>query len=330
MSDHKSDKSHSDVERAATPSSDDHDSHLGVLTVEATHKVYGKYSKCLGLAAYIYSLDGTTTHNYLAFAASFFGNHSLISTIQVAQAVIIAVGKPVIAKIADVGSRGSAYVFVLIFYVVGYIVIASANNIQSVGGGIVVYAVGYTGLQLLTQIIIADITTLKWRGLVSALMSMPFIINAFVGSNIATDIIQGAGWRWGYGMFAILVPAALSPLIITLLWAEWKARKLGIVKQRNSTKSFRHKFFSTVDKLDVVGLVLLGTAVALILLPLTLSRSARSGWKNPSIIAMLVVGIVLLPVYLFWDIKFAKHPVVPRRFLLNRSVVIAADFSNSS
>ena len=42
----------------------------------------------LGLAAYIYSLDGTTTWNYLAFVTSSFGDHSLISTIQVAQSII--------------------------------------------------------------------------------------------------------------------------------------------------------------------------------------------------------------------------------------------------
>jgi len=45
-------------------------------------------SYSLGLAAYIYSLDGTTTWNYLAFATSSFGDHSLISTIQVAQSII--------------------------------------------------------------------------------------------------------------------------------------------------------------------------------------------------------------------------------------------------
>ena len=55
----------------------------------------------------------------------------------------------------------------------------------------------YSGLQLLTQIIIADITTLKWRGLVSALTSSPFIINAFVGSNLANIVLERLGWRWG-------------------------------------------------------------------------------------------------------------------------------------
>ena len=41
-------------------------------------------------------------------------------------------------------------------------------------------------------------------------------------------------------------------------------------------------------------------------------------------IAMIVVGCVLLPVFAFWDIYFAKRPVFPRRFLTNRSVVFAA------
>ncbi len=96
----------------------------------------------------------------------------------------------------------------------GYIVIASAQNIQTVAGGIVLYAVfvfpifrvsisinitrsGYTGLQLLTSIIIADITSLQWRGFAVGMTSLPFIINAFIGSNVSTQVLEGAGWRWG-------------------------------------------------------------------------------------------------------------------------------------
>ncbi|KAG6840370.1 hypothetical protein C0991_007145 [Blastosporella zonata] len=316
----------------SVPSSSDEDiaAYAGVKTVEATHKVYGKYSKwalfiSLGLAAYIYSLDGSTTYTYLSYAASEFEDHTLISTIQVAQSMIIAVGKPVIAKFADVTSRGAAYTIVLIFYVIGYIVIASAKNIETVAGGIILYAIGYTGLQLLTQIIIADITTLKWRGLVLSLISMPFIINAFVGANISANIVTGAGWRWGYGMFAILIPVSLLPLISTLLWAENKARKLGIVPKRNASgRSLSQRILRGADKLDVPGLLLIGASVALILLPLTLSSTAKGGWHNASMIAMIVVGCVLIPVIGFYEFKFARFPVVPHRFVVNRSVVIAS------
>ena len=42
----------------------------------------------IGLASYVYSLDNQTTSNYLAFATSYFGEHSLISSIQVAQSIL--------------------------------------------------------------------------------------------------------------------------------------------------------------------------------------------------------------------------------------------------
>lgn len=40
-------------------------------------------------------------------------------------------------------------------------------------------------------------------------------------------------------------------------------------------------------------------------------------------IAMIVVGCVLIPVYALWDLKYAKFPVIARRFVFNRSVVLA-------
>ncbi|KAL1747554.1 major facilitator superfamily domain-containing protein [Schizophyllum fasciatum] len=301
----------------------------GAKTVEATFRVFGRYSRWalfigLGLAAYIYSLDGQTTYTYLAYATSSLGDHGLLATVQTAQAIIIACGKPVVAKLADVSSRGSAFLFVLVFYVVGYIVIASAHSIETICGGIILYAVGYTGLQLLTQIIIADITTLKWRGLVSSLISAPFIINAFVGSNISAQVVGRSGWRWGYGMFAILIPVSLAPLIVTLLWAERKAKRLGLVVKREQQHSLPARLYHTAQKLDVMGLLLIGTSVALILLPLTLAKGAKGQWDNPSMIAMEVVGCVLLIAVAVWDFKFAAYPAIPRRFVVNRSVVFAS------
>lgn len=59
--------------------------------VEAAGNVFGRYSRLfisLSLASYIYSLDSSTTSSYLSFAASSFGEHSLISSVQVAQSVI--------------------------------------------------------------------------------------------------------------------------------------------------------------------------------------------------------------------------------------------------
>ncbi|KAG9042123.1 hypothetical protein FS837_011259 [Tulasnella sp. UAMH 9824] len=306
------------------------DAHIGVKKVEAAAKVYRGRTKWflylgIALASYIYSLDGTTTWTYLSWAQSSFGKHSLIASIQVAQSIIIAVGKPIVAKLADVTSRPVAYTSVLLFYVIGYIVIASANNTNQIAGGIVVYAMGYTGLQVLTSIIVADITSLQYRGLVQGLTSAPFILNAFVSAFISESVLGPtfSGWRWGYGMFAILIPAALSPLILTLFWAEHAAYKRGYLEHERSVPLGEKIKRSVIDS-DVLGLLLLSAGVALLLLPLTLANNAKGRWHNPSMIAMIVLGPIFLIAFGIYEWKFSPKPLAPARFLKNPSVVIAS------
>ncbi|KAF8598531.1 drug:h+ antiporter [Ceratobasidium sp. AG-I] len=318
----------------------EHDSERGVHTtkpvgvrkaegaqkvITGTHKVLLVIS--IALAAYMYSLDGSTTWTYLAFAGSSFGDHSLIAAVQVAQSIIVACGKPFIAKSADALSRPVAYGLVVLFYVLGYIIIASAQSIGTVAGGIIIYAVGYTGLQLLLQIIIADITTLKWRGLSSGLVSAPFIINAFVGSEVSASVMApgGPGWRWGYGMFAILVPVTIIPLIVVLGWAQHKARVQGLIEPSTGpSQSGYQKASSVLAEVDLFGLFILAGGVACVLLPLTLAAKAKGGWSNPSMIAMLTLGPILLIAFGLYEWKFASHPVVPMKFLRNKAIVGAA------
>lgn len=64
---------------------------LGVYKIYSILALYGAdESLCpsLGLASYMYSLDSSTTPMYLSFVASSFEEHSLISSIQIAQSVI--------------------------------------------------------------------------------------------------------------------------------------------------------------------------------------------------------------------------------------------------
>ncbi|KAJ7174007.1 major facilitator superfamily domain-containing protein [Mycena crocata] len=321
-------RAHSIAEDPVTETADLTPSQIQPHRIAPITRFYGQRAKWalfigLGLASYIYSLDGTTTATYLPYATSEFGGHNLLGPIQVAQGIIVAVGKPVIAKVADVGSRGTAYCGVLFFYVIGYTIIFSSWNIQSVVAGVILYAIGYTGLQLLTQVVIADITTLKWRGLVLSLNSVPFLINAFVGSNISAAIIEHVGWRWGYGMFIILIPIALSPLIVSLLWSERITRRLEPTSPIEQKKTYVQRLLDTAEELDAVGLLLIGASISLTLLPLSLAQHSTRG-GNRGGLAMFLVGTIFVPVFAFWDFRRAKYPVIPFRFVLNRSVVGAS------
>lgn len=184
---------------------------------------------------------------------------------------------------------------------------------------------GYTGLQLLSVIVIADMTTLRWRGLSAALLSLPFVINCFVGAEIVNGILPN--WRWGYGMFVILVPVCLAPIVATMFWAQSKAKK--IIKQQQAALqtpaqprlSIVQQVIKAINEMDIIGLILVATSLALILLPLSLAQTSKGGWSNPSMIAMIVIGCVLFPVFIVYDTKFAKYPIMPWKFLKNASIL---------
>ncbi|KAG8826628.1 hypothetical protein FRC19_008457 [Serendipita sp. 401] len=308
---------------------------LGTGRAEASAKVWGRYSIwalyiSLGLAAYVYSLDYSTTYFYTPFATSSFSVHSLLSSIEVVSQIILAVGKPVVARIADLQSRPFAFTIVLTFYIVGYILIASSHSVSHYAAGRVFQSAGQTGLQILSQIIVADITPLKWRGFVTAWLSGPFIINSFIGSKIASSMTNrnpANGWRWGYGIFCILVPVSLASIMVVLGWGERRAKKLGLVKRVEhseggaSKRDWVRKTLKFAIEMDLLGLILFGVGWALLLIAMTLSGGAKDGWRNPSIIAMIIVGPIIIIAFIIYEIKWAKFPFIPGHFLRNRGLM---------
>lgn len=79
--------------------------------------------------------------------------HSLLGAVATAQAIVLAVSKPVAAKVADVFGRAEAFVLVIIFYVVGFAVVAGSNGIHTYAAGALIYIVGYASLQIMLQIV---------------------------------------------------------------------------------------------------------------------------------------------------------------------------------
>ena len=229
------------------------------------------------------------------------------------------------------------------FYFVGYAVVAGSHNVQTVAGGQVLYTLGNTGIDFLNGLIIADLTSLQWRGTIQGAFSLPFVINAFVAGEIADGInaYSNNGWRWGYGMFCILVPVCISPALIVLFIGDRRAKKLGALSlaapsyyreqvlagvepvQPSKTKMLIHYW----RRINGFGLLLLGFAFGCILTPFTLSSTAKGGYTNPSLIALLCVGGVCFIAWTVWDGFFAAYPIMPRR-ILNRTFLacVAIDF----
>jgi hypothetical protein len=154
-------------------------------------------------------------------------------------------------------------------------------------------------------------------------------------------------------MFAIIMPACLGPAIATLIYLDRKAKKHGIVNMSSSngarraakelaseegkqdphgtaiaaaatpSETWKQRLVRNIDEIDALGLVLLGFGWSLLLLPFSLKTYAQHGWRNPSLIAMMVVGGLLLIAYVVYEIKFAKMPSAPRRLIFNKTFIMA-------
>ncbi|KAF1962337.1 MFS general substrate transporter [Byssothecium circinans] len=274
------------------------------------------------LIAYAYGLDGTLRYAYQPTATSDFATHSLLSTIGVVRSVVAAAAQPTAAKIADVFGRVELIIVSIVFYIVGTIVEATCHNVQGFAAGAFLYQIGYTCVILLVEVIVADTTSLRSRLFFSYVPAAPFIINAWVSGDVSKAVIANAGWRWGVGMWCIIYPACALPLILSLMWVGRKAKKSGSLDQYRTPLQiygWRKLAVGLFWQLDVIGLILLIAVFGLILTPLTLAGGISTKWSQGSIIAPLVIGILCIPAFVWWE-KKAPHPLVPFHLLKDRAV----------
>ena len=228
------------------------------------------------------------------------------------------------AKVADVFGRFEAFCLSILIYILGYIQMAASNNVQAYASAQIFYSAGSTGLQILQQVFIADSSSLLNRALLALLPEFPFLITVWIGPTIADAVLRHASWRWGYGMWSIILPASFLPLGLSLLLNQRKARRLNLIKSRSRR---RQGVFNVIRRtwydLDMFGLILLSAAVTLILVPLTLAANAPNGWKNQSIITMIAVGIVCLIFLPFWETskRFAPKPLLSLHLLKQRTAL---------
>ncbi|KAJ5896786.1 Major facilitator superfamily domain general substrate transporter [Penicillium subrubescens] len=274
------------------------------------------------LIAYVYGLDGTVRYTYQPYATQSYGLHSLLATVNVLRAVIAAAAQPTAAKIADVFGRVELIIVSIIFYTVGTIIETFSKSVEAFCAGAVIYQIGYTCIMLLVEVLIADITSTRSRLLFSYIPALPFIINTWISGNLTTAVLKVTSWKWGIGMFAIIYPVCALPLITVLFIVRRRARASGQLESYKSSMELiggRRLAMELFWHLDVIGITLLIAMLACILVPFTLAGGVTAQWKTAKVIAPLVIGILLIPVWAYWE-KTCKHPMLPFRRLKDRGV----------
>ncbi|KAK3390280.1 major facilitator superfamily-domain-containing protein [Podospora didyma] len=122
-------------------------------------------------------------------------------------------------------------------------------------------------------------------------------------SGIATKIFN---WRAAYILIAIL-------WAIFTVMAIWTIPK---VEAYPPQQPFRDRLKTFVRTFDSVGTVLTIFGTGLLTASITLGPT--DGWKAAHIIAMLIIGMVLLVIFVFWE-RVYPHPLMPPHIWKDRN-----------
>ncbi|KAK2608505.1 hypothetical protein QQS21_002967 [Conoideocrella luteorostrata] len=302
----------------------------GVKKIEATVKVWSSLHIYL---AYIFiwiiyfadSMHSSMAFSLTPYVTSSFAQHGLTATTGVFAQLIGALIKLPLAKILDIWGRPQGFALTVFFMVVGLIMMAACQNVQTYAAAQVFYWIGFNGVGYSLQVFIADTSELKNRAFAFAFINSPFIITAWTSGPAAEAFLANGGlqgWRWAFGTFCIVVPVVTAPIFALFLWNNRKAKRMGVLAPkepsgRNAFQSIKHYCV----EFDVIGLLLAAAGMALFLLPFNIFSYQAQGWRAPMIICMIVFGVVLLVVFALYEKFLAPVKFIPFKLLVDRTVM---------
>lgn len=256
------------------------------------------------------------------YVTSAFASHGLMNVSGVMSSAVGAVAPLALSKIIDIWGRVEGFVVMLVICVVGMILKATTQSVQQYVGAHVLYWTGHIGMMYVIQVMVSDMTSLRNRAIMFAVNGLPRVASTFLGPIIAQRFYEEVNYKWAFGAFAIILVACSIPAMGMMVYMYGKAKKQGLVKQHEPSgrSVFQSVLFYAIE-LDVLGIILLCGAVILTTTPFTLVYYAPNGWTTPYIIAMIVLGVLLYPMWWFYEFKFAPKKFIDFKYLKNPTIL---------
>ncbi|KAF4456075.1 Siderophore iron transporter mirA [Fusarium albosuccineum] len=295
-----------------------------------TPKALGGAIACLLVMNFFMNLTVYTQNVYEPYATSHFDGHSLLTTGSIINGIVRIVSYPLLAKLADHFGRPQGFAGAALSMALGNVMFAACKNVDTFLAGGIFDSFGDTWWNITQQIFVADVTSLVNRGILFTLPeSLSAIPTLYAGTYLGEHMLLSSSWRWGYGMWAIVLPVTAIPTISIMLWMGRRAKNIGLITEKLSLLhgapsgvigKARHIF----TQLDIIGALLLIGGLAMTLLPMTIAgRNNTDRWEKPSSIVLLIIGALTFIGFLVWDGKFASNPIIPYRTIRERNVIVA-------
>jgi EmrB/QacA subfamily drug resistance transporter len=244
--------------------------------------------------SFLGALDHTVVSTSLATVAGDLGALEQMSWVVVGYTLSSTVLLPVIGKLGDAIGPRMVFLTSLVVFLIASALCGFAPDMVWLVVARVAQGAASAGLQLMSQTILAHVTSPRQRPRYMAIIGAAFPIAILVGPVLGGLITDYWGWRW---VFWINVPVGLAALA------------LAVAAVPHIDRAPRRRF-------DIAGAVTF--TIALVSLVVAVSWIGDPDSVQAALIALLVATLSFAA-FLVVELR-ADEPIVPLRMLGNRTI----------
>ncbi|KAG8896929.1 hypothetical protein FRB99_008573 [Tulasnella sp. 403] len=207
---------------------------------------------------------------------------------------------PLSGGLAQIFGRRPVVLGSLLLFALGSALCGAAQNMNMLIGGRTVQGVGGGGILSLTEIVVADLVPLAQRGTYMGLIAAVWAIASAIGPPVGGAFSQ-SNWRW---LFYINLP--LCGVAIALVFV--------FLRMKTPQDDFKTK----MSRMDWIGnfLVIVGTTITVVALTWA---GVKHPWSSYQVLVPLILGLLSLVAFFYYEAHFPKEPVVPWELINNRT-----------
>ncbi|OLY77925.1 putative MFS-type transporter [Smittium mucronatum] len=291
----KSVKDLSQVEKNATP----YDEIVALPVRENVILVLG-----LANALFLAALDNTIVSTALPTIANQLNSLSLVSWVATSYMLSSTALQPLYGKISDIFGTKVCLLFSIVVFMIGSLISGLSKSMVMLIIARGITGIGGAGIMVLVNLVISQTIPLRNRGKYMGIIGAVFGLSSVVGPLLGGVFTDKASWRW---CFYINLPLGVMSFLVVFF----------IVKVKPSTGDVREK----VKRIDFIGVALLMAGLIMILLALNWGGSEYS-WSSARILCLLIIGIIIIGLFVFYDIKYPAEPLVPMSIFKIRNIAL--------
>ncbi|KAF9886512.1 hypothetical protein FE257_011419 [Aspergillus nanangensis] len=258
----------------------------------------------LCLSVFLAALDVTIITTPLpTIAAEFHASEKGYVWIGSSFILATAASSPIWGKFSDIWGRKAMLILANMFFLAGSLISALSVNLETLITGRTIQGIGSGGIMVMANTCVGDLFNVRQRPIYFGLFGLIWAVASAIGPVIGGVFTEKATWRW---CFYINLPVDGVALIMLVFFFKLKTPRMSL--------------WLGLHAVDWIGVLTITSGTVIFLLGLEFGGTDYP-WLSPAVICLVAFGVILIGLFVLYEWKYARQPLIPVRIFRNWSVV---------